>query len=240
MNETEWLESTDPDKMLTFLRETGTISERKARLFACAAVRRVWHLLTEERSRRAVEAAEGYADDLIPARELRRCHLSADKAAHEAAHPNHAPFSQADPAAAYAATDAAGGFPLNVVQQAASAAFNEAFLRTWSEEVANQARSAEHREHCHLSRELFGPLPFHPVQLKPSLLTAQNGLVMKLAQAAYQNRSLPDGLLDTVRLAVLADAVEEFGGADEVVAHLRSPGPHVTGCWAIDLLVGKS
>jgi hypothetical protein len=24
-----------------------------------------------------------------------------------------------------------------------------------------------------------------------------------------------------------------------LLAHLRSPGPHVRGCWAIDLLLGK-
>jgi hypothetical protein len=39
------------------------------------------------------------------------------------------------------------------------------------------------------------------------------------------------------RLPVLADALEEAGCGDEgLLAHLRSPGPHVLGCWAIDLL----
>jgi hypothetical protein len=231
MTESEWLESTDPDEMLAFLRATGKLSERKARLFACATVRRAWHLLTEERSRRAVEAAEGYADDLVPASELRRCHLAADKAAHEAAYRNYAPFSQADPAAAYAATNAAGGSPLSVLQQAASAAYNEAFRHTWSEEVADQARSAEHREHCQLIRELFGPLPFRQLHVEAS------GLVPNLAQAAYEHRQLPSGTLEPARLSILADAVDEVGGApEELLAHLLSPQPHTRGCWAIDLL----
>ena len=42
------------------------------------------------------------------------------------------------------------------------------------------------------------------------------------------------------RLAVLFDALEEAGCDDaEILNHLRSPGPHVRGCWAVDLLLGK-
>jgi hypothetical protein len=52
---------------------------------------------------------------------------------------------------------------------------------------------------------------------------------------------MPEGLLDGTRLAILADALEETGCADEeLLGHLRGPGPHVRGCWPIDLLLGKS
>jgi hypothetical protein len=40
----------------------GVMDERTTRRFACWCVRHVWHLLTDERSRRAVEVAEAYAD----------------------------------------------------------------------------------------------------------------------------------------------------------------------------------
>ncbi len=42
-------------------------------------------------------------------------------------------------------------------------------------------------------------------------------------------------------LPVLADALEEAGctGA-EILEHLRSPGRHARGCWALDLLLGKA
>jgi hypothetical protein len=39
--------------------------------------------------------------------------------------------------------------------------------------------------------------------------------------------------------AALADAVEEAGGAAELLAHLRGPGPRWVGCWAVDVLMGR-
>jgi hypothetical protein len=65
--------------------------------------------------------------------------------------------------------------------------------------------------------------------------------VVRLAQAAYDDRHLPAGTLDNGRLAILADALEEAGCTDaDVLGHLRGPGPHVRGCWAVDLLLGKA
>jgi len=41
-------------------------------------------------------------------------------------------------------------------------------------------------------------------------------------------------------LPVLADALEEAGCTDaDLLGHLRGPGPHVRGCWVLDLLLGK-
>ncbi len=62
MTEAEWLACTDPDLMLKFLRDKA--SERKLRLLACACCRRVWHLLTDGRSRNALVTCEPYADGL--------------------------------------------------------------------------------------------------------------------------------------------------------------------------------
>src|SRR4051794_21634947 len=60
MTEPEWLRCTDPGPMLEFLY--GRAGERKLRLFACACCRRVWYLMPDERSRRAVEIMERDAD----------------------------------------------------------------------------------------------------------------------------------------------------------------------------------
>src|ERR1700730_1880248 len=50
-----------PAEMLRRLRDQGLIGERKARLFGAACCRRLWDLLPDE-GRRAVEAAERFAD----------------------------------------------------------------------------------------------------------------------------------------------------------------------------------
>ena len=58
MTEAEWLACTDPTPLLEFLGESGRASERKLRLFAVACCLRVWHLLQDERSQRAVAVLE--------------------------------------------------------------------------------------------------------------------------------------------------------------------------------------
>jgi hypothetical protein len=85
-------------------------------------------------------------------------------------------------------------------------------------------------------RDSFGN-PFRPVSLAPAWLTPA---VLNLAQAAYDNRVLPSGLLDNTGLAILADALEEAGcDSADFLSHLRGPGPHVRGCWAVDLILSK-
>ena len=75
MDEHSWLGATDPAPMLDFLG--GQASARKLRLFACACCRQVWHLLTDPRSRQAVEVAERYADGQASERERATARASA-------------------------------------------------------------------------------------------------------------------------------------------------------------------
>jgi hypothetical protein len=60
-------------------------TDRKSRLFACACVREFWHLLEDERSRRAVEVAEAFADGLATKEAWYAAQDAAWEAAKEAA-----------------------------------------------------------------------------------------------------------------------------------------------------------
>jgi hypothetical protein len=91
-----------------------------------------------------------------------------------------------------------------------------------------------------LLRDVFGPPPFGPIGVDPAWLTWHGGAIPALARAVYDERELPSGHLDAARLAILADMLEEAGATDpQLLGHLRSPGPHVRGCVAVDAIVGK-
>jgi hypothetical protein len=97
---------------------------------------------------------------------------------------------------------------------------------------------ASKTESADFLREIYNP---HRLLLDPAILAWNDSTVVRLAQTAYEERHLPAGTLDSGRLAVLADALEEAGYTDaDILGHLRGPGPHVRGCWAVDLCMGKS
>jgi hypothetical protein len=228
MSEDEWLGSADPQAMLSFLHDSGKLSERKARLFAVACCRRIWHLLGERPARGAVEVAERYADGAASPEELEAAALplrwhpgtSLNKSA-----------KNTDAAALWAAWGAWFGWSDLPDAVNRSVGYAARARGTGGGQRAAQAA---------LLRDLWGN-PFRPVALDPAWLAWNSGTVRRLAEAAYQDRVLPDGTLLPDRLAVLADALEEAGcGEVALLDHLRGPGPHVRGCWAVDLLLGKS
>jgi hypothetical protein len=92
----------------------------------------------------------------------------------------------------------------------------------------------ERHAQAEVLRDILGN-PFRPLpKVNAAWLAWEGGTVPKLAQAAYDERAFD-------RLHVLADALEEAGGTDaDLLGHLRGPGPHVRGCWVVDLLLGKS
>jgi hypothetical protein len=94
---------------------------------------------------------------------------------------------------------------------------------------------AERAHQAGLLRDVFNP--FRPASASPAWQAPQ---VVALAQAAYDQRELPAGTLDVARLAILADALEDAGcDQPDLLGHLHGSGPHVRGCWAVDLILGK-
>ena len=93
-----------PDWLIWVATRSGVLSDKDLRLFACWCVRRVWHLLTDERSKNAVIVAEKYAVGEATKKELTVAHAAAAFAAYSSA----ALANDAACAAAYsAAADAA-------------------------------------------------------------------------------------------------------------------------------------
>ena len=84
-----------------------------------------------------------------------------------------------------------------------------------------------------LLHDIFGN-PFHPLFVDPALLTWSAATIPKLAQGIYTDRAFD-------RLPILADALEDAGCDNaDILAHCRSGGEHVRGCWVVDLILGKA
>jgi hypothetical protein len=212
MTEAEWLACADLTPMLEFLE--GKACDRKLRLTLCGWSRLNWKWIPEA-SRRAVEAADLFADGLASDVERR----------------------DAD---AKVWWDTAGIKNTFRLWQA---------RLTLSEDVDlwPAVRSAASRNpRCKSSqvalfRDIFGN-PFRPPPAIPSSVLAWNGAtVRRLAEAVYEDRQLPGGTLDAARLAILGDALLDAGCDNEaLIQHCHEQGPHVRGCWAVDLILGKN
>ena len=229
MNEAGWLASGDLDALLRFL--LGRASERKLRLFACACCRRVWHLLADPRSRQAVEVAERFADGQATEVELATARVAVLSAAHRAG-------DQAAWAAYWTVNQIPGQNLWNVCTAAAEAVARSAAggaRAAGADQAAayGAGRSAEEAAQVRLLREVFAN-PFAVPVVKDAWLSWHGGTVAHVAQSIYESRRFAD-------LPILADALEEAGCSDEhLLAHFRSGGEHVRGCWALDLVLGRS
>jgi hypothetical protein len=72
-----------------------------------------------------------------------------------------------------------------------------------------------------------------PSRVEAAWLVRQGGLVESVARHAEEPG-------DFGGLPVLADALEEVGCTDaDLLAHCRSGGGHLRGCWAVDLVLSK-
>lgn len=262
MTESEWLSSSDPATMMEVVRndrqrvKSGPgwdnyyfASDRKLRLFAVACCRQVWHLLTDERSRRAVEVAEQYADGEVTVRVVEKACLDA--------------ISVGEIGDLTMATTYLSGQPLNFSQFFADAG-NE---RQWPD--------GSKSDQAALLREIVGN-PFRSVtqfrvpafvlpgglESRTTVLspfpTWNDGTVLRIAQSIYDRRAFEE-------MPILVDPLMEAGCDDEaILQHCRGMercwdhpmidggcpncdekvwrplrSPHVRGCWVLDLLLGK-
>jgi hypothetical protein len=247
MTEADWNSCTDPQAMLEFLWTRGKLSERKARLFAVACCRCIWALLTDERSQKAVEVLEQYTEGITTIEGLTAAARAAQLVAEDQQ-------STDNLCAAAAAANAVGSdlaheyrgrryededeeVPCNPVSSAKDAAFAAAWAvghAAHPEDSGDEwcaASKSQESMHCQLLRCILGN-PFRPLDdLASSLLTPT---VIGLARTIYEQRSFE-------HMRELADAVEAAGCTNShILGHLRGTGPHVRGCWVLDLLLNKA
>jgi hypothetical protein len=200
--------------MLRFLVHRGT--DRKHRLFAVACCQRISHLFADEQKRRAVQTAESFAEGTAGKEELR----AAGRAVRIAG-PKKTGFRETQlwRVALDVTTSQSWDASRNV-------SWNTAFLVGDTDE---QHRS-EWLHHMRLLRCVYGPLPFRTVTAAAAWLKST---VVALAKGIYQDRAFDS-------MPILADALQDAGCADEdILSHCRGPGPHVRGCWVVDLVLGK-
>jgi hypothetical protein len=218
MTEAEWQTCGDHAAMLAFLHTEGVNDYRKYRLLVVAYCHTFLpDLLTDERTRRAVEAAEAYADGVVAQGELARAKRAALKAV------------DGQPRLDLAVRGVTHGLPKRQAVE-----FPYYCLRPWRTSNYNHPTPPQGRLLGHLIRDIFGN-PFRSVTVDRSWLAWNDGTVVKIAQSIYDDRVFD-------RLSILADALDEAGcDDDDILGHCRQQGAvHARGCWVVDLLTGRS
>jgi hypothetical protein len=253
MTDAEWLACSEPEPMLLFLSEQGRLSGRKTRLFAAACCRRIWDLCGDTRSCNAIHVAERLADGLASADETRHAREDADAAADEA---DDAELS-GSMKLAMLGTSNATAFAVDTTVNPFTVAEWSVYALTGNTPVSDKDReterlaafSREESSQAEICRDIFGN-PFRSNVIPASLLIRNNGLIVKLAQEAYDDRDLPAGTLHRHRLLALAEAFANamtdarISGTDpaaSVLEHLRDEKlRHWRGCVVVDGLLGKA
>jgi hypothetical protein len=242
MTEQEWLTGEDVRRMVHFAALEHVFAQRKLRLFCVAACRRL-QTITTKQVLQVIQVAERFAEGEASARELQRAYESAYQVASDASRTLGKLQSNPHWAAAYTAeanAAAAAKRTANAVQASApllAVGPNAAlpgpdpheqmnFLRGVGSMPNLVDRIAKEREAVPaLLRHIFGNL-FRPYTVPPSFPAA----VISLAQAVYSGAdaafALQDALLETGHLAP--------------AEHFATEPCHPKGCFALDLILGKT
>lgn len=233
MTEAKWLNSADPKEMLDFL--AGKVprkvkpslvallqrcGERKLKLFAVACCRRLPVTAHSPSVQQLADRVERLADNLAKFGNCLEDHMYDDPndvGAVDGAHTIEGMLICSVPEV----------FPFYSPEEKYQALLEYLEkLQCLSGQVMQEERVAQ----VHLLRDLIGN-PFRPSSADPSWITND---VVALAQALYEERAFD-------RLPILADALEEAGcDNQDILSHCRQLGDHVRGCWAVDLLLGKT
>jgi hypothetical protein len=224
MTEAEWLGCKTPERL--FAHFCARTNQRKRRLFVCACCRRVWHIFRAEGLRQVIEMSELSADGRASAVDLQTAVNRAERLTpsswRDTLVSSPQMLSNALRIALNSTVDNIGANQLSELANLIYVAVQQDYTvwNSWFD------WGAAPREQAALIRHLMA-IPFRPPPTEISL----DHTVRQLAEAIYSGESctfaLHDALLDT--------------GHAELAAHFRDPAEwHPKGCWALDLILGKS
>jgi hypothetical protein len=251
----------DPIQVLGALR--GKLSDRKQRLFACACCRSICALLLKEprwpsmpqrrlllaherlvvlEAGQYLEVAEQFADGLATLAQVRSaCSAVSDLLAER--QPIQEPWTSGFLPALRTLFEQGSSQGRGRQAQGKDAARcarvavdHARRVASWAGMLDDQLAAfrqclADLLQDCVCGPHVFQGLP---PTLDPTILHWQNGTVLQLAQAVYDQRRFQD-------LPILADALEEAGCEDaDILNHCRQPGEHMRGCWVLDLVLGRA
>jgi hypothetical protein len=196
----------------TMLHLVGNGRYRKLRLFVCAECRRQESNILKSDFRDALEVAERYVDGMATEDERSGARFLTSFGAH---------CRRTNRAQSHAQRLVTWLTQRNesMTGSASLALSDKPNVRLWQAQII---------------RDIFGnpsrPTPY----LLPAVLAWNDATVRRIAEGIYEGRAFE-------RLPILADALLDAGcDNEELIAHCRSAGPHVRGCWAVDLILGKS
>jgi hypothetical protein len=218
MTEDEWLQEVRVDVMLPWLQRAKKrkLSPRKLRLFGVACCRRAWRRLNAE-LRRQVETAEQHADGLVKDAVLKAAWRANCKMEHDRTKGGAVGWLLWGPWLNWKTPEWA--------TTAVASQLAEKGGWPWGNVDERDAQAD-------LIREVAGN-PFRKVVWRPEWAEANDQQAAKLAESIYEDRAFD-------RLPILGDALEEAGCTDQnILGHLRNPGGHTRGCWALDLVLAK-
>ncbi|WP_246523022.1 hypothetical protein [Gemmata palustris] len=212
MTEAEWLTCVELKPMWSALPLETCL--RKSRLFMIACCRRHFHRAVDQECKEAIEVAERFADGSEQLQTLTRLGEQIPPSDQD-------DYGMPPPFPAAARWITRGEFT-----QSKDIRFLMDQVTLLMQDAGGRGEQAAQAT---LLLDIFGN-PFRPIALESEWLTST---VLALAEGIYQDRAFD-------RMPILADALQDAGcDSDDVLTHCRGPGPHVRGCWVVDVLTGR-
>lgn len=225
MTEDKWLGPAHPRSMLNFM--VGRTTSRKLRLFSSGICRALNELELNQFFADALETLEGFADEKVTKLELAR---QSESLAAQRRELKGSSLRETLPDELRWIWNA---FEASLIDDAAKSALS--VLKHAIDIIPMIRRLGLSTALTgFILRDIFGN-PFRPVTLDPRWLTST---VLDLARSIYDE--FPRQVGGSAKMPILADALMDAGcDSEEIISHCRAPGPHVRGCYVVDLILGK-